>query len=602
MKKHLVLKILVLAVCVGLPQIGFAQSDPAITAAEVLKHVKYLASDQLEGRLTGSKGADVAAKYIADEFKSYGLKPVGDQGGYFQKFEFVSGVELGEVNTFAYTREGKAAKLELHKDFMPIWFSSSGSFGGEVVFVGYGISDPAKNLDDYEGLDVTGKAVMVFRNAPPSDSAREFAQYASLRYKAFKAREKGAKALIVVTGPEDSDVDDLLKLSYDNATGNAGLLSVNVTRKVADEFLAGSGSNVKELQQRLNATKKSSTLKLSGVFVKITTTINEIRKDGLNVVGFLEGSDESLKNQIVIIGGHYDHLGLGGQGSGSVRPDTVAVHYGADDNASGTAGVLELAQAFASKRQILKRSILFIAFSGEELGALGSGYYVNKPLFPLDQTVTMLNMDMIGRMKEKTLIVYGVGTSPGFEALATKYNKDSTFTLKLVRDGFGPSDQASFYAKQIPVFHFFTDTHQDYHKPSDTYDRLNYPGAEKILKYIESMILELVSTNEKPQYVAVQMPRQQAGGRSARVTMGTIPDFGEQVQGMKLGGVREGGPAAKAGLQAGDVIVKLGRVEIKSLYDFTYALGELKPGDEVEVVFKRGTETKTAKVKLERRN
>jgi len=278
------------------------------------------------------------------------------------------------------------------------------------------------------------------------------------------------------------------------------------------------------------------------------------------------------------------------------------VHYGADDNASGTAGVLELAQAFASKRQILKRSILFIAFSGEELGALGSGYYVNKPLFPLDQTVTMLNMDMIGRMKEKTLIVYGVGTSPGFEALATKYNKDSTFTLKLVRDGFGPSDQASFYAKQIPVFHFFTDTHQDYHKPSDTYDRLNYPGAEKILKYIESMILELVSTNEKPQYVAVQMPRQQAGGRSARVTMGTIPDFGEQVQGMKLGGVREGGPEAKAGLQAGDVIVKLGRVEIKSLYDFTYALGELKPGDEVEVVFKRGTETKTAKVKLERRN
>jgi hypothetical protein len=322
----------------------------------------------------------------------------------------------------------------------------------------------------------------------------------------------------------------------------------------------------------------------------------------MNVVGFLEGNDESLKNQIMVLGAHYDHLGMGGESSGSLRPDTVAVHHGADDNASGTAGVLELAQAFAGKKAELKRGMLFIAFSGEELGVLGSAYYVNHPIFPLEGTVVMLNMDMIGRMNKKTLIVYGVGTSPGFEALATKYNADSTFVLKLNKDGYGPSDHSSFYGKRVPVFNFFTDIHSDYHRPSDTYDRLNYPGEEKIVQYVGAIAAELNATAEKPQYVAVEMPRQPAAGRSNRVTMGTIPDFGEQVQGFKISGVRPGGPADKAGMLGGDIIVKFGNAEIKNLYDFNYALGEHKPGDQVEVVFKRGSETKTTKVTLEKRN
>jgi len=233
---------------------------------------------------------------------------------------------------------------------------------------------------------------------------------------------------------------------------------------------------------------------------------------------------------------------------------------------------------------------------------LGSGYYVNNPIFPLQQTVAMLNMDMIGRLNNKTLIVYGVGTSPGFEALTAKYNKDSTFVLKLNKDGYGPSDQTSFYGKGVPVFHFFTDIHSDYHKPSDTYDRLNYPGEEEILWYIEAIAKELDTTTDRPQYVAVEMPRQPAAGRSMRVTMGTIPDFSEQVQGFKISGVHERGPAAMAGMQGGDIIVKFGRVEIKNIYDFMYALGEYKPGDEVDVVFKRGNDTKTVKVKLEKRN
>jgi len=602
MRKCSQLRAMIWLVMLFVPRIALSQSSPAITAAEIQKHVKFLASDQLEGRLTGSKGGEAAAQYIAREFETYGLKPVGNGGTFFQKFEFVSGVKLGDANAFSFARAGESEIVELNKDFRPLGFSANESFDGGVFFVGYGISDTAKSYDDYAGVDVSGKAVIVFRNTPPSDSMRNFGPYSSLRYKASKAREKGAKALIIAAGPEDSDTDDLIKLTYDNATGNAGLPAVNITRRVADQLLAGNATSVKALQKKLNETRKPNSFELTKVNVDLKTSLKEIRQTTVNVVGFLEGNDPQLKNQIVVIGGHYDHLGMGGEGTGSLRPDTVAIHHGADDNASGTAGVLELAQAFASSKESLKRSMLFIAFTGEELGMLGSGYYVNNPIFPLQQTVAMLNMDMIGRLNNKTLIVYGVGTSPGFEALTAKYNKDSTFVLKLNKDGYGPSDQTSFYGKGVPVFHFFTDIHSDYHKPSDTYDRLNYPGEEEILWYIEAIAKELDTTTDRPQYVAVEMPRQPAAGRSMRVTMGTIPDFSEQVQGFKISGVHERGPAAMAGMQGGDIIVKFGRVEIKNIYDFMYALGEYKPGDEVDVVFKRGNDTKTVKVKLEKRN
>ena len=602
MKRVVHLKSLVVLGLLALPQFAFTQSSPAITAAEIQKHVKYLASDQLEGRKTGTKGAEAAAQYIANEFKLYGLKPVGDQGSYYQNFEFVSGIKLGDVNSLALAVAGQTTNLELNKDFRPLGFSTSEAFESGVVFAGYGISDTAKKLDDYAGVDVNGKAVLVLRNAPPSEPGRDFSQYASLRYKASKAKEKGARALIVVTGAEDSENDDLIKLTYDNSTGNAGLPALNITRKAANQLLAGAGVTVKDLQRKLNESKQSNsfTLKEADVYVKIS--LKEIRQTTMNVVGLLEGNDESLKNQMIVVGGHYDHLGMGGEGSGSLRPDSVAVHHGADDNASGTAGVLELAQTFASTKEALKRSILFIAFTGEELGVLGSAYYSSHPIFPLDRTVAMINMDMIGRMHDRSLIVGGVGTSPGFEALAAKYNKDSSFVLKLNKDGYGPSDHASFYAKRVPVFNFFTDVHSDYHTPNDTYDRLNYPGEEKILHYIESIVRELDTTSDRPSYVAVEMPRQPAAGRNAGVTMGTIPDFGEQVQGFKISGVRPGGPAAKVGMQGGDIIVKFDKVEIKNLYDFMYALGEHKAGDEVDVIFKRGNDTKTVKVKLEKRN
>lgn len=579
-------------------------SKPEVTAAELRKHVQYLASDALEGRKSGSKGAEKAEQYIGDEFKSYGLKPVGDNGTYLQKFEFVAGVRLGRENSFSISMISGVKKLTLDKGYRPLGFSASGTFSGEIVFVGYGISASDKNYDDYKGIDVKDKAVLLLRNVPEGDSLKgKLDSFSSLRYKASKAKELGARVILVVTGPADADTDDLIRLSYDQSTGNAGILAAHIKRDVANELLKASGTTIKDIQAAITTTQSPKSMPLKDVSLSLQTDINEIREITANVVGLLEGNDPVLKNEIIAIGAHHDHLGYGGAGSGSLKPDTVAVHHGADDNASGTAGLLELAQAFAARKKELKRSVLFLSFSGEEMGLLGSAHYVKAPTLPLEKTVAMLNMDMIGRFNNKSLIVYGIGTSPGFEELVKKHNRDSMFVLKLNRDGYGPSDHSSFYAKQIPVFHFFTDLHSDYHRPSDEYEKLNYDGMEQVTKYVEAIAFDLNQDTGKPQYVAVEAPRPAGGaGRSTRVYMGTIPDFGETVEGMKLSGVREGSPAAKAGLQGGDIIIKFGKVDIKNLYDFTYALGEYKPGDEVALVVKRGNETLNMKVLLEKRS
>ncbi len=581
-----------------------ARHSPEITANELEEHVRVLTSKDLEGRRAGSPGADKAAAYIAAQFSEYGLKALDASGKYLQRFEFVSGVELGTQNSFSLDLGGTIVQLVLNTDYRPLGFSSSGQFSGAVVFAGYGISAPDANYDDYKGLDVKDKAVIVFRYAPGRDSAKKsLEQYSSVRYKASKAKELGAKALIVVTGPLDSERDDLIRLSYDQSVGNAGLPSVCLTRAACDRILRSSGMSIDSLQKEIVKSFQPHSTEIRGVGITVRTEVKEIPAWSANVVGYLEGSDQALKNQIVVVGAHYDHLGYGGEGSGSLQPDTVAMHPGADDNASGTSGLLELAEAFASKRQELKRSLLFIAFTGEEEGLLGSAYYVKNPLLPLEQTVAMINLDMIGRLNNRKLIVYGTGTSREFDSLLTARNSDSAFALSLIKDGFGPSDQASFYAKRIPVCFFFTDLHTDYHRPSDTWDKLKYTDMEHVVHFVQAFVFDVDREPVAPGYIAVEMPKTAGkAGRGYSVYMGTIPDFGEQVEGMKISGVREGSPAAKAGLVGGDVIVKFGPTDIRNIYDFTYALGEHKPGDEVEVTVKRGNDLRTVKVKLERRN
>jgi hypothetical protein len=478
-------------------------------------------------------------------------------------------------------------ELEADIDFRPFGFTSDETVSGALAFVGYGISAPDNNYDDYKDIDVTGKVAVVLRYSPEgSDPHGELNRFSSFRNKARTARDRGAKGLIIVTGPANEEDDELVGLRFDHSFSSSGIVAVSMKRSVLEGLLVPIGKDLTAIQDSINQTERPIAFDIPGMEITITTEVEKVTSQTANIVGYLEGSDPELKDEAIILGAHMDHLGYGGPGSGSLDPDVHAVHNGADDNASGTAGLLELAQAFAANRENLKRGVLFIAFSGEELGTLGSGYYVNHPYLPLNGSIAMINLDMIGRLENKSLTVYGTGTSREWNSLLNKYNVDSVFTLERVEDGFGPSDHAQFYAKDIPVLFFFTGTHSDYHKPSDDWEKLDYASEEQLVRYVYDIAKEVDTHPEKPLLTKVESTSPMAGRgdrRAFSVTLGIIPDYGSSSDGMKVGGIRPKGPAEKAGLKAGDVIVKMAGKKVMNIYDYMGVLGELKQGDIVGV-------------------
>ncbi len=579
-------------------------STPALRAEDIQYHVNYLASDSLEGRLAGTPGNEKAAAYIAAEFKRFGLQPVGDNNSYQQKFDFVGDVKLGPNNQLTLQQGDGDTTLILNTDFIPAGFSASDSVSGEVVFAGYGISAGEQNYDDYAGIEVTGKVVMVLRYSPaPSNPHVSFAKFEPVRYKALQARQRGAKALLVVAGPDEKAEENtptasaLPKLRYDRAAADAGLPVIYLTSPAADWLLAASGKTIKDLQTQINKNQKPASFLLPGAHATVMTTITQERRVSANLIGKLAGSDPQLKEQAVIIGAHYDHLGRSSEGA--MDPEKEGeIRNGADDNASGTAGMLELAQYFAGQEKRPRRSLIFMAFSGEELGLLGSSYYVNHPTLPLEQTTAMINMDMIGRMKDSVLVVQGIGTSPSFQPMVERLGQSHPFKLALKKEGPGPSDHESFYRKNIPVLFFFTNLHEDYHRVSDDAEKIKAQDQAHILQFIRQVVEEVANQDSVLHFTKAES--EQPAMRGFRVSVGTVPDYTAEVEGMKISGVRQGGAAEKAGLQSGDIIIKFGKFDIKNIYDYTYALGEFSPGEEVPVVIKRGAQTLTRVVKLER--
>ncbi len=584
----------------------FGQTAP-ITADEIKAHVKYLASDELEGRGSGTEGNRKAAAYIADQMKQYGLIPGGDNGTYFQSFEFISAVKLGKANSCMV--EGKSvpngkSELKADTDFRPLGFTTNATVSGSVVFVGYGIFAPDSKYDEYKDLDVNGKIVVALRYGPDgNDMHSEFNKYTSLRTKTRTAREKGAKALIVITGPADDPDDDLVKLSYDQSFASSGIPAVSMKRVIFEKLLTATGKDLKKIQDEIKTDKQPQSVEFRNVTISLTTEVEYIREKTANVIGYLKGTDPTLKDEVIVVGAHMDHLGYGGPGSGSLSPDAHEIHNGADDNASGSAALLELEQAFAGEQKSLKRTFVFVAFSGEEVGTLGSSHYVNHPIFPLEKTIAMVNMDMVGRLEGKTLTVYGTGTSPHWNELLAIYNKDSVFTLKLIPDGIGPSDHTQFYSKDIPVLFFFTGSHNDYHKPSDDWEKVNYPGEEKITRYIYNIVKTLDGDAVRPAFTRTASTSMGAGGdsRGFNVTLGVVPDYGEGKDGMKIGSIRSGGPAEKAGLKAGDLIVMMAGKKILNIYDYMGVLGDLKAGDEAEIEVVRDGKSMKVKALMEKR-
>lgn len=596
MKKYSVLFLVLLLPCLISAQKNY--SNPEISSKDIYDHLKYLASDELEGRYTGSKGEKLAYEYIVKQFQSYGLKPAFN-GDFLQPFSFIDKVELTKNNTAVLTYGDSKKNLVIKSDFITAPFSGSARIKGDLVFAGYGISAPKIGYDDYNSIDVKGKIVVVLRNHPEYDkNGSKFEMFSALRQKASVAKEKGAAGIILVNGfyPQN-DQDKLMEFTYDQSPFIKDFPAVQVKRSFIDELFKTAGLNFSDYQLKISKESKPASFKFDNASAEIETGVVEASGTGHNVAAILEGSDPILKNEYIVFGAHYDHLGWGQTGS-LYRGTEKLIHNGADDNASGTVGLLELAEKIAVVKNI-KRSIIFVAFSGEELGILGSSYFVNNSPVPLDKITAMLNMDMIGRLNnDNVLNIIGAGTAQEFKPVLSRRN-NYNFSLSLTDDGMGGSDHQAFTNKKVPVLFFFTAMHQDYHKPSDKYDKINYTGEEKVLKYVYDVASSLDSIGAKIQFVQVKSAPQKRPSGGSKVYVGTIPEFGYKGKGFKLSGVSDNSPAQKGGMQAGDVMIKFGKKEVKDIYDYMYSMNGFNPGDTVEVVVLRNDKEVTLKLKLE---
>lgn len=580
----------------------FAQTDiekvrnNEITKEEVYEHIKYLASDKLEGRFPGTTGGTLAMDYISKEFKTYGLTPYGDSS-YIQKVEMTTDLQLGKNNELIFLKGKETVTLKVEKDWIPLGFTSNGKMSGELVFLGYGISAPDLNYDDYKDIDVNGKIVVIMTSSPTSTANNNtFYQYESLFKKLSKARDNKAAGIIVISGYETEDI--LPKLTYSLAKQSSGIPIIKVKRNNIENMFSELNMDFEKIQKDINSKQKPNSFSLGKWSVKANINVEQVKAGTGNVIGYLEGNDSTLKNYVIVIGAHYDHLGWGGENSLYESKDKK-IHPGADDNASGVTGVLEIAQKLSANKELLKRSILFICFTGEEEGLIGSTYFTNSSIFNKLLIVTMINMDMIGRMENDKLVINGTGTSSLWVNELDELNKKYNFSMSYIPDGYGSSDHSSFYSKNIPVLFFFTGIHPDYHKPSDTYDKINTAGEEKVIKYVYDLAIDISTVNRLIDFTRVvnnNEKKQETG--QFKVYVGTIPDFSSNEEGYKISGVKEGSPADKGGIIAGDLMIKFGGKEIKNIYDYTAALGEHKPGDEIEITVKRNNEVLTLKVIL----
>jgi len=559
-------------------------ADPKITAAEVLVDVKYLASPALEGRRPGHRGNDLAADYIAARFRAGGVKPGGEGGGYFQRFSVINGVGLGPVNRVRLL--GPAAQdLRVREDFMPLAFTRNGAASGPLVFAGYGIAAPEHGFDEYAGLDVKGKVVLVLRFTPDADPNGKFAAYSRLVSKIQTARDRGAAGVLFLTGPASEAPEDLGDFSLETNLQDAGLPVAFVRREAVERLLAPARKNLRDLQIGL-AHGKPASFALEGASAELTLDVRRKMSPTRNVIGRIEGTDPQLKHEVVVIGAHYDHLGYGGSHSLSAAR-TPEIHHGADDNASGTSALLEIGHFLAANRSRLGRSVVLIAFTAEESGLLGSMQWVNRPTVPLKNVVAMLNLDMVGRMRNDTVQIVGAGTSTAWGPILEEVNRP----LKLqARAGggsaFGGSDHQSFLNKGIPVLFFFTGTHPDYHRPTDTWEKVNVEGTARIARMTAETAVRVSRLRERPAFVASKDPAP-TPGPGFRVYLGTIPEYSYEGVGVLLSGVRAGSPAEKAGIQADDVLVEFDGKSVRNVEEYTGVLSTARPGVEVTVVVLR---------------
>lgn len=582
-----------------------------LSQARYMEDVTFLSRDEMQGRASGSPELELAADYIAERFREAGLTPAGDDGSYFQSFEVTTGAETGADNSL---RLGET-DLNIDEDFVPILFSNTSQIEAPLVFAGYGISAPELEYDDYADIDATGKIAVVLRHEPQEMDAESkfsgaaFTSHASFVNKAINARLHGALGIIFISDPlhEEEEVGPATR-RIDN--GDMNIAAVHAKREPFLRFFEDAGFVLGELQSAIDEDLTPRSFDFEGSLAFLSTEVVRTKSVVRNVVGALEGSDPNLKDEWVVIGAHYDHLGLGDQSS--LAPSQVGeIHNGADDNASGTSGVLELARLAANDEREWARSVLFMAFAAEEIGLLGSSYFADNSTIPIDAINAMVNMDMIGRISNDRLFVGGVGTSPDFEDMLEAANNQvdpgaaaaPTLDLDFSDSGYGASDHTPFNIKKIPVLFFFSGLHTDYHKPSDTFDKINSDGAINALSLVYGITDRIANAPERLAYVEVERPEAPGGGSGGGYGpyFGSVPDFRDDLEGVLFADIVNGSPADEAGLMAGDIMIEFDDLEITGLNDYAYALRQKQPGDVVEVVVTRGEENISASVTLSAR-
>ncbi len=624
---------------------------PGFNAADIGRHVDYLCRPELGGRLTGTVGEMNATAYVAAYMESLGLQPAGRNGSFFHEFEFVSAVKLGPHNVLQATSQ---EPYDIDQDWRPVFFSQEGTVESTpVVFAGYGIVAPDEaavaggtgtaqdraEYDSYVHLDVTDKWVVVFRQMPQDISPerrQHLARYSGARYKAMVARDRGAKGLIFVSGPTSPLRSRLMPLEMDGTLGGSSLSVISVSDELAANWLHTAGEDLKQLQTELDSGELAMGFELQGVTLSATIDIEPVTAQGRNVLAVLPAAGSSVapatKNKahqpanMIVVGAHIDHLGTGaGGGSLAKEDERGGVHRGADDNASGVAGMLEIAQYFTDEVQQsgtrLEHDILFAAWSGEELGLRGSQAFAddftelypqrsaNKDTNPdaskdpgaVGESVTQesqalypavianLNLDMIGRLRD-SLVLQGIGSSPYWTGAIERRNAVVRLPLALQNDCHLPTDASTFFLHGVPILSAFTGSHDEYHTPRDVPELVNYEGAAQVARLLALITRDLGLSQQPPEYQEqVAEPQMRA---NLTAYLGTVPDYGKtDIKGVKLAGVTKGAPADLAGLQAGDVIVNLAGRKIENIYDYTYAIEALKVGQETSLKVQRGDET-----------
>ncbi|MCK4920004.1 MAG: M28 family peptidase [Bacteroidales bacterium] len=553
------------------------QYNTEINNEDLSSLINFLASDSLKGRLPGTAEDAVLLDFISSEFDAYGIE--APDSGFIQSFDLITGVEISDKN---FLKFGETSYIQ-KEDFYPAAYSASGTFSAELMFCGYGleINTDEFTRNDFQNLNIDGKWAVILRGIPESEINLD--KYNNDRDKVMLAADKGALGVLLVSG-ENYDSEDKLNLEPEHIPA-VSIPVIQIKREVIKDMFSDN-LDLKSLEVDLNS-KVLNKVIISNEKLDAFLEINKLNTPTANVIGILPGTDPVKSKEWIIIGAHHDHLGMGGRRNSSRMPDTIAVHNGADDNASGIASVIELASYFSSKDLTLERSLLFVTFGAEEKGLVGSKYFVENSPVPIENILAMVNIDMLGRMSPDSILqIGGIGTSAEAKEMVEEINENYHFKLKLSEAGYGPSDHASFYAKDIPVFFFSTGAHQDYHTPFDDIDSLNIEGLRNSSEFISDLVLEL----DKIDSLSFQEAGSKAGGRAytGSVTLGIMPDVsGSDDGGLTILAVTKGKPAYNSGMKKGDTIIAIDGNEIGNIYDYMYRLKTYKKGDVIIVTILR---------------